>query len=444
MAWGVRPCLARQGLRRSLGRRGTHAQRVALLPLTAPAASLLSARSAGAAGLRHASGYAGAPAERRRLWRWGTHEHEVPEASRRPLHVEEFQDPTAIACGAEHSAFVVGGRLHTYGSNGYQQLGREFPTGRPAPVAVEAEDGHRPAVLQVALGAYHSAVVSEGGALWTWGWGGSFWGGAGALGHGTSDSCSEPELVRRFVEEGVEVAQVACGTQHTLALSSSGRLYSTGRGKFGRLGRGEMQDETEFEEVEYFSQSNDSILNPTDFTTVAKVDAGDNFSAAMSSHGELWVWGRNDYGQIGLGADSMTNKYSGSRYPRLIRSLPLEGHQVVDFECGLHHVVALTQAGAIYEWGNRQVWEATPVSLPKRYAAGIKDVVRVVAGDGVSFALTAHGELYAWGPKDTGCLAEGLLGAAEPQLVAAETFDGQPVVDIASSHGRFLAITLES
>jgi len=371
---------------------------------------------------------------------------EAPEPSEQPTLVEEVSDVTAVACGSNHSGFVSGGRLHTFGSNAQQQLGRDGAPSEAAPVLIRAEDGHCPAVLQADFGGYHSAAVTEGGALWTWGWGGSFWSGAGALGHGTSDARPVPTLVERFVEEGQEVRQVVCGFQHTLVLTDQGRLYSTGKGQYGRLGRSELRDELEFEDIEYFDSSNDSILNPVEATQIVKLGAGSNFSAAMSSHGELWIWGRNDYGQLGQGEQAMTSAESAARYPRMIRSLPLEGHRIVDFACGEHHVVALTSSGAIYEWGNRHWLEPHPVSLPSRYDAGLKNLSRVFAGDRVSFALTTDGRLYSWGLRLSGCLAHGPESPEqlfEPVLIAPETFAGQRVVDLAVGRGRCLAVTVE-
>merc|ERR1711957_728469 len=147
-------------------------------------------------------------------------------------------------------------------------------------------------------------------------------------------------------------------------------------------------------ELLYFQQSNDSILVPDVQTAIVKIGCGHNFSAALSRDGELWVWGRNDYGQLGLGEEAMGDMYSAERYPRLVRSLPIEGHRIVDMACGEHHVVVLTAAGAIYEWGNRTWLEPVPVSLPARYEDGLKNIVRVGAGDKFSFALTAEGRLY--------------------------------------------------
>jgi len=377
----------------------------------------------------------------------------VSELSKDPVMFESVHGVTAAACGSNHSGYVVDGQLYTYGSNKYHQLGREAGAeaeegagSAPDVVVLEASDGHRPEVQQVALGAYHSAAITEGGALWTWGWGGSFWYGAGAIGHGTRDSAEVPKLVEKFVADGEEIQQVACGSQHTVVLTSEGRLYSTGKGEFGRLGRGDTRDELEFEEVEYFSQSNDSVLNPGDQAVIVKVGCGDNFSAVLSQHGELWVWGRNDYGQLGLGEEAMGDMYSAERYPRLVRSLPMEGHRIVDFSCGEHHLVVLTDSGAIYEWGNRLWLEPHPVTLPSRYEDGLKNIVKVAAGDKVSFALTGEGRVYSWGSKASGCLALGPdcpKNVVEPTPIPPEAFGRQRVIDITASKNRCLAITAE-
>lgn len=252
--------------------------------------------------------------------------------------------------------------------------------------------------------------------------------------------------MKQFVDDGEEVRQVACGSQHTIILTAEGRLYSTGKGDYGLLGRGDSSDEPEFEEIEYFHQANDSVLNPSESPIIVKVDAGANFSAALSRDGELWVWGRNDYGQLGLGEEAMGDMYSAERYPRLVRTLPVEGHRIVDMACGEHHIVCLTSAGALYEWGNRFWLEPHPVSLPARYQEGLKGITKVAAGDKCSFALTNDGSLYSWGAKSSGCLALGediIKNVVEPTLIPAEVFGHQPVIDIQVRKWRCLAITRE-
>jgi len=395
---------------------------------------------------------------RRRLWRWGgsggmMSQQDVSEVSKEPTLLEEFQGISAAACGSSHSAFVINGQLYTYGSNKYTQLGREVEGGenkevgaQPGLVTFETEDGTTPVVEQVALGGFHSAAITSGGALWTWGWGGSFWSGCGALGQGHRDALPKPTLVRSLANEGEQVSQVACGSQHTIILTNEGRLYSTGNGGYGVLGRGETRDEINFEEIEYFYEANDSVLHPGEPIDIVKVGAGNNFSAAMSSGGELWVWGRNDHGQLGLGEEAMGDMYSAERYPRLVRSLAMEGHIVIDFACGEHHIVVLTASGALYEWGGRTWLEPHPVTLPSRYEESLKNIVKIEAGDKCSFALTGDGQLYSWGSKSSGCLAQGAdapKNVVEPTAIPTETFKHQKVVDIVVSKSRCLAMTHE-
>mmetsp|Transcript_9613 Transcript_9613/g.17852 ORF Transcript_9613/g.17852 Transcript_9613/m.17852 type:complete len:416 (-) Transcript_9613:50-1297(-) len=386
-------------------------------------------------------------AEARRLWRWGATESsflnqsEAPERSSEPT-LEAAKGVETVACGSSHSAFVAAGRLYTYGSNKYSQLGRPIPdaqTQEPAAVDLDAP------VRQVALGAFHSACVCDDGSLWTWGWGGGFFHGAGALGLGHRDSAPTPQRVEQFHQHDQKVRSVACGAQHTLVLTTDGHLYATGKGDFGRLGRGDTSDEIEFHEIDYFEHTDDSILSPGEEAKIVKIGAGENFSAAMSEQGELWVWGRNDYGQLGLGEEAMGDMYSAERFPRLVRSLPSEGHRIVDFDCGEHSVVVLTSEGAIFEWGDRTWLEPHRVSPPQVEDEDFKDLVKVAAGDKYSFALTASGKLYAWGTKG-GCVplsAESPKNIVEPSLVLPKVFQHQKLLDIVASKGRCLAISDE-
>jgi alpha-tubulin suppressor-like RCC1 family protein len=345
---------------------------------------------------------------------------------------------------------VVDGQLYTYGSNKYNQLGR--PTGSDTeqgagapPVALSLDSE----VVGAAMGGYHSCAILADGSLLTWGWGGSFWYGQGALGHGDSESAETPKLVEKFdvhADAGLAVSQVACGAQHTLVLTRDGGLFSTGKGAFGLLGRGDTHDDPFFEEIDYFAQSNDSVLNPDEPVVIKKVDAGDNFSAVLSQSGELWVWGRNDYGQLGLGEEAMGDMYSAERYPRLVRFLAGEGHKVVDFACGSQHLVALTDSGDIFEWGNRLWLEPHLVARADRYKEQLEDIVKVAAGDKYSFALTREGRLFSWGPKASGCLAQGQdcpKTVVEPTPVSVELFGRQKVVDVVATKRRCAAITLE-
>merc|ERR1719512_425392 len=78
------------------------------------------------------------------------------------ISLEDLAEVTQVlaACGSNHSAFVVDGQLHTYGSNKYQQLGREAGQ-MDEPGAISLEDISD--VTQVSLGAQHSAAINASG-----------------------------------------------------------------------------------------------------------------------------------------------------------------------------------------------------------------------------------------------------------------------------------------
>lgn len=78
---------------------------------------------------------------------------------------------------------------------------------------------------------FHTAAIDSEGRLYTWGWGGSLWGGIGGLGHGDEAEQPRPKLVKSLLEYGCRVAQVACGEKHTLILTDDGEVLTCGNGE---------------------------------------------------------------------------------------------------------------------------------------------------------------------------------------------------------------------
>jgi hypothetical protein len=78
---------------------------------------------------------------------------------------------------------------------------------------------------QVCVGASHSVVLNDRGQVFTWGWADY-----GQLGHGTSENESQPRCVTSLLGggqlgNGIFIRQIACGEDHTIALSQNGRMY---------------------------------------------------------------------------------------------------------------------------------------------------------------------------------------------------------------------------
>lgn len=73
------------------------------------------------------------------------------------------------------------------------------------------------------------------------------------------------------------------------------------------------------------------------------INSGGKHCLALSSEGHVYSWGEGDDGKLGHG-----NRLSYDR-PKLIEELL--GTEIIDIACGGHHSAAITSAGWLYTWG---------------------------------------------------------------------------------------------
>ncbi|KAJ0404008.1 hypothetical protein P43SY_001402 [Pythium insidiosum] len=128
----------------------------------------------------------------------------------------------------------------------------------------------------------------------------------GQLGDGSGRNQWVPQQLNKGSSETTAslakevVSQVACGAQHTIVLLQSGLVMGMGDNEFGQVGVGREGDESK------------TIELPRELTalqTVGKirqVACGDSHSVALSLSGDVFTWGKGQYGQLGLGGDKRT------------------------------------------------------------------------------------------------------------------------------------------
>ena len=183
-----------------------------------------------------------------------------------------------VSCGHYHTAVVTStGELFTFGQGRYGKLGHDTQNNEWVPRRVEALVGKR--VVQVSCGEKHTAVVTSGGGLLTFGLGIS-----GQLGHGDKKDGSEPQRVETLV--GKRVVQVACCYHHTAVVTSIGELLTFGEGVYGQLGHSGYEDELAPRRVEALAEK-----------CVVRVACGSTHIVIITSTGELLTFGD---GEVGL------------------------------------------------------------------------------------------------------------------------------------------------
>src|SRR5207248_1728278 len=138
------------------------------------------------------------------------------------------------------------------------------------------------------------------------------------------------------------------------------------------------------------------------------------YSLVATSSGQLYSFGGNDYGQLGVSANSGTETPHPT--PALV-GLPAEaaGSTIASVAAGSDHTLVVTSSGQLYAFGQNAAGELgtsthngsfdpnptpTPVALPGENG----HVTELAAGDIFSLALTSSGQLYAFGANDHGQL----------------------------------------
>uniref|UniRef100_A0A8C1VFM3 HECT domain-containing protein n=1 Tax=Cyprinus carpio TaxID=7962 RepID=A0A8C1VFM3_CYPCA len=171
-----------------------------------------------------------------------------------------------ISAGGDHSFVLsLSGVVFGWGKNSAGQLGLGDTTDRHVPTVVNSLN--RKKTVSISCGGEHTATLSKGGTVFTFGSGGS-----GQLGHKSFRDEHHPRVVAELW--GSEVSQVTCGRHHTLvSVTSSKLIYSFGCGMQGQLGNGEMIKQSVPFPVDLPTECNH------DYTI--KIIAGENHSFAL-------------------------------------------------------------------------------------------------------------------------------------------------------------------
>lgn len=189
----------------------------------------------------------------------------------------DLYDVINASCGAEHT-FVCGvqqQRSYIFcrgnNSNGQLGLGKKISyTDRFKQVHIETS----PQFFQVACGSFFTLLLTTTGKVW----------GFGHNHHGQLGSGSREQIVWEPTEigslNGIPVTQIAAGTSHSLALSTTGLLFCAGSNSQGQLGISGQYDQNSFTNVESLSA-----------VFVVRVSANGCYSAAIDEFGTLYIWG---------------------------------------------------------------------------------------------------------------------------------------------------------
>lgn len=181
-----------------------------------------------------------------------------------------------------------------------------------------------------------------------------------------------------------------------------------------------------------FDASTGSLTGPASWDKDVKAFAfGISHALALTENGEVWSWGSDDDGRLGLGGDA-----SPSGVPEHVASL--DGQGVVALAAGDISSYALTSDGRVFAWGSNNngqlgsgLADTDRHSTPTLVAGALsgQDVVQVSASGSTVLARTASGTVYAWGSNSSGQMGLGDSSSHfSPTLISS--LSGKSVTDV--------------
>merc|ERR1712000_551505 len=161
-------------------------------------------------------------------------------------------------------------------------------------------------------------------------WGNNFY---GQLGLGNINNQYTPVLCSSLLTE--DVIDIKCGNRHTLVLISNGDVLSCGFNSYGQLGRvTDKSYSSSFQEIENLSE-------------ITRIECGYSHSICVDVANDLYLFGCNGNGQLGLG--DTENRYKPIKHPSL--------SNIIDISKRGNHTFIKTSNNEIYAFGyNEYNW----------------------------------------------------------------------------------------
>lgn len=271
------------------------------------------------------------------VWTWGANdEGQLGDGTitnrNVPGAVSGVNGVKAIATGVKYTLVLkTDGTVWAWGQNQVGQLGDGSTLSRYTPVQVSGLTD----VVAVAAGEYHSFAVKTDGTVWAWGYNDS---GQLGIGEGGNGTIGAYKVLPVQVSGLTNVAAIAGGYRHSIALKADGTIWTWGANSDGAIGDGTYT---------YNITYNDKNI-PTQVPSLSGVKSiGTNrgrHNVILKTDGTVWAWGYNYYGQIGDNTYGLNNRTLSPTQPLLISDAAIVA-------AGYGHTIIVKNDGTLWACG---------------------------------------------------------------------------------------------
>lgn len=340
----------------------------------------------------------------------------------------------SISAGLSHALLIdgLGDNIYAWGLNTWGQLGCNTAKNISTPTKMnERFMPNEGRVKKVSVGLQHSLLINSQGDVYAWG--DNYEGQLGDNSKKNRDTVVQVSLKK--VANGKKISSVTAGYWHSLAIDVSGKIYG-----WGSNDSYQISDKT----------NPKSILFPVDISSetvmssknIISISAGCRHSLALDSSGAVYVWGQNNYAQIGNGEIGL---YSP---PTQVKG-ELDGKKIVFIKGRFNHSLALDFEGRVYSWGQNDSGQLghtqenliTPTQIKGILAE--KNIVSIDSGYSHTIALDSEGKVYSWGDNGWGQLGNGSFLNEDFPIQVEGVLTEENIVSISAGHNYSFAINSE-
>ncbi|XP_050405563.1 RCC1-like G exchanging factor-like protein [Patella vulgata] len=257
-----------------------------------------------------------------------------------PLKDPDTTRVSSMSCGRAHTVIVTEGEgVYSLGNNAYGQCGRSivpeevFRKNPRVNVLTDLPDN----IVKVECGQDHTMFLTEEGHVYSCGLGAD-----GQTGLGHYNNIDKPTRLKGDIE-GEKIVSISSKGDCVLGISENGEVFGWGNSEYNQLSM--VTEETQVNIPRH--------LPITKYCgKIIKAVAGGSVCAILNSKNEVYVWG---YGILGKGP-KLDMCMEPSKLPQaLFGQNELQPEvKVLDIVCGLGHFVALTDKGDIFSWGKNK------------------------------------------------------------------------------------------
>jgi len=214
----------------------------------------------------------------------------------------------------------------------------------------------------------------------------------GKQGTNTVQTASSPMQIGAGTDWSTSESAHGIGNHHALIVKTDGTMWGMGRNNYGQLGLGARAN----------GGNNSAYSSPTQVLGSDWVAASGSYNASLGlkTDGTMWAWGSNSYGKLGINESS----------DNISRSSPTQIPGTWTKINGGGNFMAVNSSGTMYTWGfnregqlgNNQQASGAPFGKKPSPVSIMDDVSDISYGREQAYSVKTNGTMWSWGHNSWG------------------------------------------